>query len=453
MDKLTLKMSRAAYRALKALSAADDRKALLTLSLELPLLLRRHGLLATLAFWSSDADHAAARLASSFLDALREVASIGDGGVKQALQRLREEPLHEYLLHSRLALALADAWVELAEPLLEVKGSSAPAQTTEVAHAEAKRRDGKFGTPPSETSSRTQSPGGDVRAAGSRDGASVLRQTRAATPKDQSRRADDERDFRPMRADVPSLDERAQRNAHFELYSAACYRASRADSQSTTEHFDRICRVRIGDAYRRAYARWEQAWKAAGAQHVELAFSNRLLIGLSNPSLWESGITLNPTYGTPVIPGSACKGLARHFAESHLHVGSNAQGLTRELSDALFGKADGAGEVCFQDAWWVPDSAPELYGKDRPFVREVVTPHHKDFLDSAGAKQATPFDSPVPVPQIAAHGRFLFVVTGAALWAQHALDILRVALSMEGIGARTPEYGRAQSAFNRGRHG
>lgn len=137
MDKLRLKMSKAAFGALKGLSAAGDRKTLLTLSLELPLLLRRHGLLATLACWINQTgeESAEGRLAASFLGALREVAPLGDGGVKQALQRLRVEPLHDYLLHSRLALALADAWVEIAEPMLD--GDVAPAKTHEDGHAEA----------------------------------------------------------------------------------------------------------------------------------------------------------------------------------------------------------------------------------------------------------------------------------------------------------------------------
>jgi len=139
MDKLKLKMSKAAYRALKVLSTTGARKELLTLSLELPLLLRRHGLVATLACWinqSSD-DPAEARLASSFLGALREVAPpLGDGSVEQALQRLRTEPLHDYLLHSRLALRLADAWVELAEPMLKEDGEPAEGKKAEVAHAE-----------------------------------------------------------------------------------------------------------------------------------------------------------------------------------------------------------------------------------------------------------------------------------------------------------------------------
>jgi len=307
-----------------------------------------------------------------------------------------------------------------------------------------KQREGKYGTVPDKTLPRTQIMESVKRTAGSRDGAPVPQQRNNPAPTDRARKSESKSAVSPIRAELPPLAAGAQRNAYFELYSAACYRASKVSSEATTEHFNRICRIRIGDAYRHAYVRWEQGWRDAGAQCEELAFSDRLLIGLSNPSLWESGITLNPTYGTPVVPGSACKGLARHFAETHLHVAGNTDGLTREMSDCLFGKADDAGEVCFHDAWWVPVSAPAsyAYGKDCPFVREVVTPHHKDFLDSSGGAEATPFDNPVPIPQIAAHGRFLFVVTGSPVWAQHALDILRLAIAMEGIGARTPEYGR-----------
>ena len=80
--------------------------------------------------------------------------------------------------------------------------------------------------------------------------------------------------------------------------------------------------------------------------------------------------------------------------------------------------------------------------RDRPLVREVVTPHHKEFLDRKGEIPATPFDGPTPVPQIAAHGEFLFAVQGPEFWADHAMDILRLALEMDGVGGRAPEYGQ-----------
>jgi CRISPR type III-B/RAMP module RAMP protein Cmr6 len=218
-----------------------------------------------------------------------------------------------------------------------------------------------------------------------------------------------------------------------------------ASSEHTASHFDRICKIEAGPSYQRAYARWRDIWvqetKQQRAAVRPLRIQHRLLIGLSNPSLWDTSITLNPTYGTPVVPGSACKGVARHFARSHLQIEvGGRKGLAQELADALFGRHDDMGEVCFQDAWWVPGSAPSPKS-NRPFVREVVTPHHKQFLDSKGDVPATPFDSPVPIPQIAANGSFFFVVTGSAVWAEHALDILQIALEMEGIGARTPEYG------------
>ena len=73
----------------------------------------------------------------------------------------------------------------------------------------------------------------------------------------------------------------------------------------------------------------------------------------------------------------------------------------------------------------------------------MVTPHHPGFLNRESEATATRFDAPTPVPQLAAHGKFLIAVEGEALWANHALDILSLALEMDGLGARTPEYGQA----------
>ena len=237
-----------------------------------------------------------------------------------------------------------------------------------------------------------------------------------------------------------------KRNAAFEFSSAAAYFDQKADSERTATHFDCVCEIAAGPLYKRAFERWKQLWEqaeAAGdARTMPLPVTQRLLIGLSNSALWETSITMNPTYGVPILPGSALKGLARHFAESHL-CPPDADDLSwPAVYKALFGHAGDSGAVEFHDAWWVSESAPQAYGKDRPFVREVVTPHHKAFLDKRGGVPATPFDNPTPIPQLATHGEFLVVAAGSPVWAAHALDILRLALEVEGIGARTPEYGR-----------
>lgn len=217
------------------------------------------------------------------------------------------------------------------------------------------------------------------------------------------------------------------------------YPTHQAKSEQSATHFSAVCNTAQPTAslYPKAYNRWKKIWNDAqdkeSASLSQFTFTHRALINLAQPSLWESSTSFNPTYGTPVIPGSACKGLARHFAHTHLEIAD-------DHINALFESKDHTRKVQFLDAWWIPNSAP-VRNTDRPWVREIVTPHHPDFMNEKGGKPATPFDSPKPSPQIATHGSFLFVVQGPKLWADYALNILQLALETEGIGARTPEYG------------
>lgn len=217
------------------------------------------------------------------------------------------------------------------------------------------------------------------------------------------------------------------------------YPGTNANSELTARHFSTVCETEVpaDGIYVSAYKRWHATWQRASddgqASLRSLRFEHRLLINLAQPSLWESSVSLQAPYGVPSIPGSALKGLARHFAKSQL-------GIPAAQIDAIFGSSDSGRKVQFMDAWWVPGSAPGRH-KNRPLVREQVAPHHFDFMQSSGKVPATPFDSPVPSPQIATHGQFLFLVQGPKLWSEYALNILQVALEVEGIGARTPEYG------------
>ncbi len=242
---------------------------------------------------------------------------------------------------------------------------------------------------------------------------------------------------------------RVSTNAQFQLMFQ--YPGTAGDSKSTAAHFSRACSIEVPEAsvYARAYERWKKhvaAIESAGKAHSrDLKLADRALIGMSDASLWATNICLRSPYGVPYVPGSACKGLAVHFARQ--------LGLSDQERNGLFESTNSAMKVDFQDAWWVPDSAPSFTGTPRksdirkatqPLVREQITPHHKAFLDKKGETPATPYDSPTPIPQLATHGSFLFSVFGPKLWAEYALNILQVALETEGIGARTPEYGRVE---------
>jgi hypothetical protein len=153
MDPLTDQLTRAAFVRLRALARNQEFQThVLNASLELPLLIRRHGLAATLTHWcngaaaedDTKASEGVARrqVARAFFDVLNEVAPIRGNSLDERVGALSTEPLRLYLLHSRLALVLADVWVELAEPLLpkaradeSARGQAAAQNAGEVSDA------------------------------------------------------------------------------------------------------------------------------------------------------------------------------------------------------------------------------------------------------------------------------------------------------------------------------
>ncbi len=226
-------------------------------------------------------------------------------------------------------------------------------------------------------------------------------------------------------------------------------------STTIAPHFDAVCKLSVPENgfYSQAYARWlalcNTAATASQGAHRTLSLQHRALIGLSEISLWNTSVTLHATYGVPYIPGSALKGLARHYVKNYLQapVDEGQPAISEAQFNNVFESSSAAHSVRFHDAWWVPGSAPAAV-KNAPLVREQITPHHPDFKRD-GSNPPTPFDSPRPVPQLAVQGKFLVAVTGAAAWATFALDILQLALQDEGVGARTPEYGKGTMAVER----
>ncbi|GAB4362703.1 MAG: hypothetical protein Kow0060_19110 [Methylohalobius crimeensis] len=190
-----------------------------------------------------------------------------------------------------------------------------------------------------------------------------------------------------------------------------------------------VCESGVPEIYGLAY----QRWLAAVSEEDRFArwfgqTDGRLFLGLGLPHVLEAQVTRNRTYGIPVIPGSALKGLARGWAGKY-------GGLDKDAIEVLFGAAGDepetaeSGYLIFHDAWWVPGS------KQFPYVREIVTVHHQAYYQG-GEEEATDFDSPNPNHQIAVHGTFLFVIEGAKAWADLGLDILKRGLQERGIGAK-----------------
>lgn len=191
------------------------------------------------------------------------------------------------------------------------------------------------------------------------------------------------------------------------------------------------------DAYRRAFARWKGIAEARpGCCAFPGTLAGPLAVGLGNASPLEIGLTLHHTYGMPLVPGSALKGLCRRAA-----IRLQAQG---ELSAAQFAVLFGddragtraASHLVFWDAWYDPGSVD-----GRPLKRDVITVHHPEYYARRGAGAwPADFDDPTPVPFLVARpgARFLFALDAPGPgWGEFAERLLRHGLEELGAGGKT----------------
>jgi len=173
-------------------------------------------------------------------------------------------------------------------------------------------------------------------------------------------------------------------------------------------------------------------------------YRSRLVIGLGGENVLETGLTLNHTYGAPMIPGSALKGLTAHFCDQAWGAADEKFKLGGEYYEVIFGTTEDSGHIIFHDAWITPDS---LEGS---LQLDVMTPHHGDYYsDETGSTAPTDFDDPNPVTFLSIVGTFQVAVSCDVSgpigdeWAMRVFELLSDALSEWGIGGKTNAgYGR-----------
>lgn len=218
------------------------------------------------------------------------------------------------------------------------------------------------------------------------------------------------------------------------------------DNQETMPEeklLDEIVQLGASEVYKAAFLRWQRFAQSQPADRARLCFSLTaaapIAIGLGNASPLEVGLTLHHTYGMPILPGSALKGLCRRGA---LYLKAEGK-LNDQHLKILFGtggdKDAAAGAVVFYDAWYDPES-PKGKEKSKPFHRDVITVHHPQYYQSRGKTPPTDFDDPNPVPflVIKPGARFLFALDAEKQgWARLAQQILVWSLVNLGVGAKT----------------
>ena len=199
--------------------------------------------------------------------------------------------------------------------------------------------------------------------------------------------------------------------------------------------------------YRAAFARWEQEVSPTTQRRVRV--DGRLIVGLGSGSVLETAITLHHTYGVPLIPGSALKGVASAYcqrewgARDPTFEAKHDSGIHR----TLFGTNDESGCVVFHDAW----IAPESLEAGTVLMLDVMTPHHGSYYLKGGeANPPADTDAPIPVTFLSVTGDFrlaLSVIAGTAeeqkQWGDLAMELLIQAVSEWGAGGKTSAgYGR-----------
>jgi len=228
--------------------------------------------------------------------------------------------------------------------------------------------------------------------------------------------------------------------------------------------------------YRPAFDRWNNSVKPDAA--IELCVRDRMIVGLGGQGVLETGMTLHHTYGVPIIPGSALKGLASHYC--HTVWGEKDREFKAELTEGegkestrsqghyhsvLFGTNDNwgkdsefAGFITFHDAWINPDS---LSRKDI-LAPDIMTPNHSDYYSGKMQKNKmsgndqtnsetdimppSDFDDPNPISFVSLPRGCTFLISVSCNikeedarkhWAELALDMLHQALEHWGIGGKT----------------
>lgn len=194
-----------------------------------------------------------------------------------------------------------------------------------------------------------------------------------------------------------------------------------------------------------AYHRWYSYTSALQAIHFSETIDWRMVVGLGGNSILETDITLQHLYGTPMIPGSALKGLARSYAateDKEVYIKKGEKLVPSERLDCdhpdiqrIFGSQDQAGSVIFFDA--VPKASKARFELD------IMNPHYPKYYQ--GEEPPANNQNPVPIPFLTiARTPFLFALAlrqpnekEQEKDLERALKWLREALERYGVGGKT----------------
>ena len=219
-------------------------------------------------------------------------------------------------------------------------------------------------------------------------------------------------------------------------------------------------------AYKKGTRNTDLLFRHPAAENVRLRLRGRLVINQAGGALENSGLCLHRFLGIPYIPGSAVKGVTRHYAWEKWNEAPEEEKLVLAEKIAKnfgFPTEDPKGESKLDD--YLRKKKPDEYTQETVFsgavsflggvpedfprlVKDIVTPHHlKYYAEDANYLNqynglAQDNEPPIPNPFLAVESgtRFVFQLLllksteGDLAWCK---DMLVHALRYNGIGSKT----------------
>ncbi len=156
----------------------------------------------------------------------------------------------------------------------------------------------------------------------------------------------------------------------------------------------------------------------------------RMVIGLGASHPQETSMTLHHIYGIPYIPGSAVKGVTRHWVILSKFDQDEKEAEKDEIFKNIFGTQKEAGKIIFFDAYPVGEIKLKL---------DIINPHYPDYY----SENTPPADwqNPVPIKFLSVEKTKFSFYLAAKKEAHELLNTaatwLKEALENYGIGAKT----------------
>jgi len=258
-------------------------------------------------------------------------------------------------------------------------------------------------------------------------------------------------------------------------------------------------KVRVFDkSYSRFFGNLKDLWTEINAVTFTMKTKSRLVVGLGDESVYETSIRLHRNYGVPYIPGSALKGVAKHYViylladnnydslrskfdeEDFFKIAGRVQKLLEESDESkiddeirslklkikdesisfeelrtIFGTQKREGDIIFFDAFPTPDQL-----KHKPILElDIMNPHYQSYYTASERElreklEKAPGDWHQPNPifflTVPAGIEFKFALASRVdgkSELKKAVKLLKKALEEFGVGAKTSlGYGRFEQS-------